>query len=430
MERKRNSKTTRRSSKRKKGSISFGKLIFVIFLLVLAGVGLYSTGLFSNIGSSSDDGVKKTVSKGVIAEKDADFTTTSKAIQDMLQVSLKKETERLETGEIEKRSTSREHTGGEIIWTTGNYFFQPMSIFKEDMLKDILSKLDKDASIYKVEADSWKKEKTLRYDIAIKEQLDGQEVYLVVARIYVGQAILKASVPSKETGTAPVQQKVRNGKSAKMAIILDDFGYGDGQLAVFNSMTIPLTYAVLPNKGYSAEAAASGYQHGKQIILHLPMQPLNTESSEPVHIRTDMSEKEIIAATEELTSAVPHIIGVNNHQGSRATSDRKTMYPVLQVLKKKGLFFVDSRTTSASIAGQTARTLGVATASNELFIDNDSNVDAIKSRLQEGADIAFRDGYSIVIGHDRANTASALKAMIPVLEAQGIEFVFVSQVLQ
>lgn len=429
MEKKRNTKGIKKGSTRKRKKSNWLHGCMVILLLFLAGIGLYASGVFS-LGGSGENKEHREVPKGVIENKNADFTDASTVIQQILHDKLEKETDRWETGEVEKRSTPREHTGGTITWTTGNYFFQPTNVFKEDILKSKLEQIDRDLSVYKVESDTWKNEKVLRYDIAMKEPLDGMDIYLVVARIYVGKAVLKSEIPKENKAASVERKRISSDKKAKLAIVLDDFGYGEGQLSTFNNMSIPLTYAVLPNKPYSREAAISGHNHGKHIILHLPMQPLNTESSEPVHIRVDMTEQDIIQTTSELLNSIPYVQGANNHQGSRATSDRKTMYPVLQVLKGRGYYFVDSRTTSASVAGQTARTLGVPTISNELFIDNDSAVEAIKERLQEGANIAFRDGYAVIIGHDRPNTAAALKAMIPVLEQQGIEFVFVSDVLQ
>lgn len=218
---------------------------------------------------------------------------------------------------------------------------------------------------------------------------------------------------------------------ARMAIILDDFGYSSGVIGRFNSLPIPLTYAVLPYHDASTEAAERGYQAGKQIMLHLPMESLGDVGAESITIRTYMSTEEVQSITNKALDSIPHAIGVNNHQGSKATADEATMHAVLQALQRYGVFFVDSHTNSQSVALRTARNMGIAAGINELFLDNVNDVSAIEEKLEQAATMALNSpgGYVIVIGHARPNTAVALENMIPRLQARGIEFVFVSTVV-
>lgn len=228
----------------------------------------------------------------------------------------------------------------------------------------------------------------------------------------------------------PVKPTVKHKGKAKMAIVLDDFGYNNVIVYKYNAMHIPLTYAVLPFKPYSSTVADAGFEAGNQIIVHLPMESESNIAAETNTIRTSMSTDTVRSMANKALSSVPHAIGMNNHQGSKATADPRVVEAVMKVVAKKGMFILDSRTTGASKIPMMAKKYGVPYAVNELFLDNSSSVEDIKARLQQGANIALRDGAVIVIGHDRANTCEALGQMIKPLEAQGIEFVFVSSLLQ
>lgn len=218
---------------------------------------------------------------------------------------------------------------------------------------------------------------------------------------------------------------------ARMAIVLDDFGYSNNSLYKFNELPIPLTYSVFPHKAYTKEAAQAGHAAGKQIMLHLPMESIGNVAAEKVTIRTTMSDDEIKGIVADAIEDVPHVVGVNNHQGSKASADLRVVRDVASVIQNYGLFFLDSRTNSASKIYSISRSMGVPTNANDLFIDNSSDIEAIKERLQQAANIAFKSdaGYIIVIGHDRINTYLAIKEMYRKLEAEGIEFVFVSSLM-
>jgi len=143
-----------------------------------------------------------------------------------------------------------------------------------------------------------------------------------------------------------------------------------------------------------------------------------------------MSDSKVKATANEILDQVPHAIGMNNHQGSLATSDSRVMKDIMQVMSSRGLVYLDSRTNSTSVGEQTARAMGVATSRNNLFIDNDASVDAIKSRLRQAGSIARENGSAIVIGHCRRNTAQALSEMIDELHNDGIDLVFATDLME
>ena len=201
-------------------------------------------------------------------------------------------------------------------------------------------------------------------------------------------------------------------------------------LEKLNSIPIPLTYAVMPYKSHTAESAESGFAAGRQIFVHMPMQPMNVASSESVFISTDMSDSKIQSTANEIINQVPHARGVNNHQGSLATADGRVMKSVMQVMRNHRFLFLDSRTNSESVAEETASAMGVATSRNNLFIDNDADVGAIKERLRQAARIAAQNGSAIVIGHCRPNTAMAIADMVDELHSDGIDIVLASELMQ
>ena len=260
----------------------------------------------------------------------------------------------------------------------------------------------------------------VRMDIGLKDKVAGDDVTIISDRVYL--------VKEKTTGIVTPKGNTGHGQ---MAIVIDDFGYSKEPINAFTEMARPLTFAVIPYHPFSNEAAARGLSSGHQIMLHLPMEPLaQAEQSEKLTITVNMSDEEIQEMTRKAIQTIPGLIGVNNHQGSRATGDKRVMKVVLGELKASNLFFLDSRTNSKSVGAETARQMGIRTGENQLFIDNTDDVSAIKTMLRTAQDMALRHGSVIVIGHARMNTAKAVSEMISELEASGIQLVFVSQMVK
>ena len=260
----------------------------------------------------------------------------------------------------------------------------------------------------------------VRLDIGLKDKVAGDDITIISDRVYL----------VKEKAAASLTNKVSTGQR-QMAIVIDDFGYNKEPISIFAGITRPLTFSVLPYQPFSNEAAARGLSSGHQVMLHLPMEPLaQAEQSEKLTITINMSDGEIQEMTKKAIQAIPGLMGVNNHQGSRATADKRIMKAVLSELKGNNLFFLDSRTNSQSIGAETARQMGIKTGENQLFIDNKDDVSAIKAQLRTAQDMAIKHGSVIVIGHARMNTATAVSEMIPELEAKGIQLVFVSQLVK
>jgi len=188
---------------------------------------------------------------------------------------------------------------------------------------------------------------------------------------------------------------------------------------------------VMPNQRDSGATSSLASSKGLDVILHMPMEPRELSYHNPGGdaLLVAMSSQEIKARFEEGLKSVPGAIGVNNHMGSRFTEDEARMREILKIIKKKELIFVDSRTTSKSVAGKVARELGVPSADRNVFLDNTRNVEYIKGQLREAAMVAQKNGKAIAIGHPYPETIKALKEAVPALASEGIEMVGVSDLV-
>lgn len=257
-----------------------------------------------------------------------------------------------------------------------------------------------------------------------------------------GAAAEKGSAPSdvsskvKAVTPEAAEAKVSMEKAAapavvkgRLAVVIDDAGYDLSSQRIYEGLGIPLTLAVMPNQSATGTAAAEWASHGLEVILHQPMESISGEAMERTAILTSMSDEEIRTVLTRSLRQVPQAIGMNNHQGSKATADGRVMAVVMREMKNRGLFYLDSRTNQASVGASTARAYGVPAVSNELFIDNSTDEDAIRSMIRKGADIALRDGHAVIIGHCRPHTAAAFSSMVGELKSMGIEFIFVSSLV-
>ncbi|HVN68843.1 MAG TPA: divergent polysaccharide deacetylase family protein [Candidatus Binatia bacterium] len=220
-----------------------------------------------------------------------------------------------------------------------------------------------------------------------------------------------------------------NPHAPRLALIVDDCGQWIDTERGFIALDIPITLSVLPDVPYTGEIAREAGDAGKGVMLHLPMETLSGLNPGPGKVTTEMTDAQIVSQVEADLAQVPFARGVNNHEGSKASADPRVMKAVLGVLAQRGdLFFVDSRTSSASVGEETARSLGVPTASRDVFIDNRAEVAYTEAQLLDAAAIAKRTGSAIAIGHPRPTTLEAVRALVPRLEAEGIDFVLAQDI--
>lgn len=234
------------------------------------------------------------------------------------------------------------------------------------------------------------------------------------------------ALPAKAASILPPKENAGGQVTGRLAIVIDDAGRDLDSQHIYEQMGIPLTLAVMPDQIHTRDAALSWRAHGLPVILHQPMESVSGIGMEPKVILTSMSDAAIRQMLRDSLSQLPEAIGINNHQGSKATIDARTMDIVMNELHHRGLFFFDSHTNSTTAADKAAKTYGVPYVRNDLFVDNSASVSDICAMIQEGADRAKKKGMYIIIGHCRPHTAEAFRQMVPKLKAQGIEFVYLS----
>jgi uncharacterized protein len=211
--------------------------------------------------------------------------------------------------------------------------------------------------------------------------------------------------------------------------VIDDLGRSLDDLESLRRLGVPLTYAVLPFESQTAEVVAALRRRHEEILCHLPMEPRNGGNPGPGALRIGMSRDQLRTATQAALAAVPGAVGVNNHMGSGLSADAPSMATILGVLGAKGLFFLDSRTSSQSVAYRLATSLGVAAAERQVFLDDDLSPDAVASQFRRLLDLARTRGEAIAIGHPHPATLATLALEVPRAQALGYHFVPVSALL-
>lgn len=218
----------------------------------------------------------------------------------------------------------------------------------------------------------------------------------------------------------------------RLAIVVDDLGTDKRIAEELLRLDAPLTFSILPFQPHSRRIAQKAHAQGKEIILHLPLEPRGFPLKDPGKgaLFVAMSERELLGQLRKDLDAVPFIVGVNNHMGSRFMEHAAAVRLVMGELKKRGLFFLDSRTTAKTEGYQIARELALLAGERDLFLDNENDVQDIRAQLEGLIRLARDRGTAIGICHPYPATITVLKGMIARIKAQGIRIVPLSQALE
>lgn len=228
--------------------------------------------------------------------------------------------------------------------------------------------------------------------------------------------------------SSPLKMGVR----PKMAIVIDDLG-SDREIArEILQLNLPITFSILPFSSHSKTIAKEAHRNGREIILHLPMEPHGYPQTQPGEgvLLCEMDESALLRQLSKDIEAVPYISGVSNHMGSRLMEDPEKLRIVLSELKRRGLFFLDSRTTPQTLGFQTAKGLGLRSTERTAFLDHSLDENSIKQKIDELIQHAFSTGRAIGIGHPHAPTIKTLREAIPKIKEKGIEIVPLSSLME
>ena len=185
----------------------------------------------------------------------------------------------------------------------------------------------------------------------------------------------------------------------KVAFVIDDAGHSLRELEPFLQFQGPLTIAVLPGLPDSSEAARRIRAAGKELFLHQPMESIGGHDPGPNAIFTGMSETEIRSIVNRNLDELWPVAGINNHEGSKISTDQRIMEIILGICRERGIVFLDSRTTADSRIPMAANSLGIQIRERDIFLDNDPNRNSIISNINQGLTKAEQQGSAIMIGH-------------------------------
>ncbi len=216
-----------------------------------------------------------------------------------------------------------------------------------------------------------------------------------------------------------------------ISIIIDDLGgrMDAGTRAI--ELPGPVACSFLPYSAHTHRLALLAHSHHKEVMLHLPMQTVEARPLDRGGLRLDMTHHEFVQALQQDLAKVPDAVGINNHMGSLLTRHPGHMLWLMQEINRRGnLFFVDSRTTRATVALQVAVENEVPSLKRDVFLDNDASPAAVRRQFRELIRRAKQDGTAVAIGHPHPGTLTVLADMLPTLEEQGVRLVSVAEMIQ
>jgi uncharacterized protein len=229
----------------------------------------------------------------------------------------------------------------------------------------------------------------------------------------------QAETPVPPPATTPF---VPPGKP-KIAIVIDDMGLDmrDSNRAAALPGFITLSY--MPYATRLREQTRDAREQGHELLLHMPMEPVGHDDPGPGALLVDLPANEIRQRFQTALASFVGFDGVNNHMGSKFTANSAGMEIVIDELRQRNLFFLDSRTSAKSVGESLARQEGLPTIARDVFLDDDITLKAVNAQLERVEYVAKHKGYAVAIGHPHAITLQALEAWLPEAEKQGFELV-------
>lgn len=254
-------------------------------------------------------------------------------------------------------------------------------------------------------------------------------IFFLILFLKVPHVIKKKKELPPERKIEEVKPEIKEKEKYRIAIIIDDVGYPSNNLNEYKNFKGKLTFAVLPFLKESKEHANILYDHGFEILIHIPMEPLNYPQTDPGQyaLLSNNTKQEIEKKLMMMIEDNPHAVGTNNHMGSRATQEYQPMLWTLGFLKDKNLFFIDTLTTADSCAYAVALKLDVDTAKRDIFLDNEDTFSSINAQFEKLKGMAKANGTAIGIGHINKNyTIKVLNYQLPILKKENYTLIFAS----
>lgn len=272
---------------------------------------------------------------------------------------------------------------------------------------------------------------------ALEEEPEGQEAVPEVAAGGENMAAEQgadAAVIGAEPEMAPEPRVIAdkiNADKPLIAVVIDDMGINRKRTLDIISLQAPLTSSFLTYGQTLDKFAASAEAAGHEIMIHAPMEPKVKANLAPDTLMADMTEEQIEQRFEEMLAKFNDIkvSGINNHMGSKFTEDKERLGYVMNILKQRGMFFLDSKTTAKSKGKELAEVDGVDYAARDVFLDNENDYAYIMKQLEKTEKIARKKGFAVAICHPKSQTYLALKDWLDTLPDKGVKLVHVSEIV-
>lgn len=409
-----------RRRKSKKSSVWLTVLLIAVVLITAVAAGIYYA------ASRAEKDVEDT---GITGPAVIDLLEESKSAQNAVDDILltRSNWQLTDNGRSEQKETQR--SGAQVIWNKRELAIGVPEATELRGAADWLSgKLEgSKLKTVRMEETTYNEWDSVRIDIAISTKAGDGTKDFVTDTVYFYHN-LNLDKPDKDIKK---EKTVTRSHHGKLAIIIDDCGYDVDLVQRLVNLHAPFSFAIIPYRDYSSDSLHVINGGGQVAMLHLPMEPMDASamSEGKSTVLTSMDDKRIMQLTGEMIKSLPGISGVNNHQGSKATSDERTMRVVLKEIKRQGLFFVDSNTYAKSLGDKLAADMGVPTGRNNIFLDNSTNEDEIIKKIWQAAAIADKYGSAIAICHARPHTVNAWEQVMGEVKASGLQLVPVTEVL-
>lgn len=273
---------------------------------------------------------------------------------------------------------------------------------------------------------------------------DGPSARAMASRLRMAAAGAGAAVSSEKSSPTSVALRIRDGgreypvevfwlpPGPRLAVVIDDLGRSRDEAVEFLDLPVPVTPAILPHQPHSSEIAGLARARGTEFLLHLPMEPQDYPSTNPGEgaLLSGMTEGQVRELLDRALRSVPGASGVNNHMGSRLSEQEQPMLWVMDELRARGLYFLDSLTSPDSAAGRAAGRAGIAWTQRDVFLDNVREEPAVRAQLRKAVEKAKAAGRAVAIGHGNETTLRVLRECEPMLREAGVHVVPLRELLQ
>ncbi len=229
---------------------------------------------------------------------------------------------------------------------------------------------------------------------------------------------LPPSVDEPAPSNVKPQPEAQKINGPRLAIIIDDIGYNQDTGLRAANLPATITLSVLPFSPNGANLAKMADANGKEIMLHAPMSTITARKLDAGGLDEHMNRQEFIKTLNDSLNTLTMVRGVNNHMGSLLTQKEKQMHWLMDALKARSLYFIDSRTSPDSLAYEVAQAQDIPSGKRDVFLDNDRSIEAITAQLREALSDAQKHGHAVAIGHPYPETMTVLENLLPTLAAE------------